>query len=879
MDVDLHKRARLEALEPVSRSLSDLAGRDPEVPALLAHDGPLPAAAEYLALMSSSLEKEGLRGLRAERRRRLLEIAARDAMAEVSLEDATRALADLADACLQAVLDFVEAPDDLATVAMGKLGGRELNYVSDIDVMFVSRGEPRAATKSVEALLQQLGGHSPEGTAYFIDVNLRPEGRNGPLVRSLDSYLEYYERWAKPWEYQALIKARPAAGDLALGKELVDETRKFVFPNEVDADRVSSIRKMKEKVEGHAVLALKRNKGLQGADVKLGPGGIRDIEFCVQLLQLVHGAGDESIRDTGTVPALQALAEGGYVADEDAAGLYVAYRWLRNVEHRLQLWQERRVHQIPTEEGARTRLARSLGFTDSPLAAAVERFDERHRAVLSDVRSRFERIFYRPMIESLAQGGPRRLSREALQDRLRVLGFRDVDRAARNLETLVSGTSRQAKLLRVLTPAVLRFLAPTPAPDEGLLSFVRLGEALDGRTDALGPLRENPPGVAFLARVLGSGRLLGDVLLHVPEQIAVIAEPDRLGESPDRGRLVREACATLDWRAPQERLDGLRRFKRREMLDVSLKDLAGKANVREVGATLAALADACLEAALEESPIRFAVIGMGKLGGCELNYSSDVDVMFVHEGDASAAEKEAERLLEAVGSVTPEGQAFRVDPGLRPEGKSGVLSRSVDAYVEYYERWARPWEHQALIKARWVAGDRDLAEDLIRRVRGHAFPEHLSQEALREMRHLKARMEKERIGRGVDPRRHLKMGPGGIADVEFAVQLLQRRHGHADEALRTTSTTEALDACMRLGLLDERDGRVLSEGYDFLMRLRNRAFFLIARPVDVVSSKPEELEALGIAMGLEEQPRQELEETYLRTTRRTRRVAERIIYD
>jgi glutamate-ammonia-ligase adenylyltransferase len=879
MDVDLHKRARIEALVIVSRSLSDLADRDPQTLALLERDEPLPSGDGYLEVARAALAAGGIQALRAEKRRRLLEIAARDATAEASLEDATSALADLADACLQAVLETVEVPDDLAIVAMGKLGGRELNYVSDIDVMFVVDQDPTRATKGVESLLQQLGGHSPEGTAYFIDANLRPEGRHGPLVRSLDSYLEYYERWAKPWEYQALIKARPAAGDMTLGRRFVDETRRFVFPDEIDAARVASIRKMKEKVEGHAVLALKRTKGLQGADVKLGPGGIRDIEFCVQLLQLVHGAGDESIRDEGTVPALQALAEGGYVADEDAAGLYVAYRWLRNVEHRLQLWQERRVHQIPKDEEARTRLARSLGFTDSPVAAAVTRFDDRHRAVLADVRSRFERIFYRPMIESLAYGGPRRLSQDALQDRLRVLGFRDVDRASRNLETLVSGTSRQAKLLRLLTPAVLRFLAPTPAPDEGLLSFVRLGEALDGRTDALGALRENPPGVAFLSRVLGSGRLLGDVLRHVPEQISVIADPERLGDPPDRNQLVREACATLDWRDPNERLDGLRRFKRREMLDISLKDLAGRASVREVGATLAALADACLEAALNETPLRFAVIGMGKLGGCELNYSSDVDVMFVHEGDATAAEKEAERLLRAVGAVTPEGQAFRVDPGLRPEGKAGVLSRSVDAYVEYYDRWARPWEHQALIKARWVAGDKDLAEDLIQRVRGRAFPETLSGEALREMRHLKARMEKERIGRGVDPRMHLKMGPGGIADVEFAVQLLQRRHGHTDVTLQTTSTIEALDACVRKSLLDERDGRLLSEGYDFLMRLRNRAFFLIARPVDVVPSKPEELEALAIAMGFEDQPRQELEDTYLRITRRTRRVAERIIYD
>ncbi|MDQ4094593.1 MAG: bifunctional [glutamine synthetase] adenylyltransferase/[glutamine synthetase]-adenylyl-L-tyrosine phosphorylase, partial [Actinomycetota bacterium] len=769
-------------------------------------------------------------------------------------------------------------PPDLAVVAMGKLGGRELNYVSDIDLMFVTRGDPRESTKPVERLLQELGGYAPEGAAYFIDVNLRPEGRQGALVRSLDSYLEYYERWAKPWEYQALIKVRPAAGDLELANELVDETRRFVFPDEVSPERVASIRKMKERVEGHAVRALRRMKGQHGDDVKLGPGGIRDIEFCVQLLQLVHGAADDSIRAPGTIPALQALSEGGYVADEDAAGLYVAYRWLRTVEHRLQLWQERRIHQIPSDEAARTRFAKAMGFADSPVAAAAARFDDRHRAVLADVRARFERIFYRPMIESLATGGAGRLSSEALRDRLRVLGFRDVERAARNLEALVSGTSRQAKLLRLLTPAILRFLAPTPAPDDGLLAFLRLGEALGGRVDVLGALRENPPGVAFLARVLGSGRLLGDVLTHVPEQLTTIAEPDRLDDPKDRDQLVREAMASLEWRDPSERLDGLRRFKRREMLDIAVRDLAGRAPVSTVGASLADLADACLEAALDDSDVRLAVIGMGKLGGRELNYSSDVDVMFVHDGDALAGERQAENLLRSVGDVTPEGQAFRVDAGLRPEGKAGALSRSVEAYLEYYERWSRPWEHQALIKARWVAGDRELAAQLLDAVGHRAFPERLTSDALREMRHLKARMEKERVTRGVDPRRHIKMGPGGIADVEFTVQLLQRRHGHADPELRTTSTTAALDRCIRGALLDESDGSVLREAYEFLMRLRNRAFFLSARPVDVLPSKPEELEALAIAMGYEDQPRQELEEAYLRTTRRARRVAERIIY-
>ena len=314
------------------------------------------------------------------------------------------------------------------------------------------------------------------------------------------------------------------------------------------------------------------------------------------------------------------------------------------------------------------------------------------------------------------------------------------------------------------------------------------------------------------------------------------------------------------------------------MLNVALRDLAGRLDVAATGSTLSDLADACLDAALSESRIRFAIMGLGKLGGRELNYSSDIDVMFVHDGDPVVAEKEAEKLLRSVGAVTPEGQTFRVDAGLRPEGKAGALSRSLGAYVEYYTRWSKPWEHQALIKARWAAGDRDLGEDLLQEVRPLAFPERLSEDALREMRHLKARMEKERIGRGVDPRRHLKLGPGGLSDVEFAVQLLQRLHGHSAPLLQTASTAGALRACAEAELISEEDERMMRDAYDFLMRLRNRAFFLSARPVDVLPSKPEDLEALAIAMGYGDQPRQELEDAYLRLTRRARRVAERIIY-
>lgn len=871
------KQARADAIRVASKTLAELLASDDAALELLADEQPLPSRDGYLRLLHQAHDHAGLGGLRKHKRRLVLAIAARDLCGESDLDAVGRALADLADACLEVTLNAIEAPDGFGVVGMGKLGGQELNYFSDIDVMFVAEGEFQLSTKAAESLLQALGAPGPESQAYRIDVNLRPEGRSGALVRSLEGYLEYYRRWAQPWEHQALIKARAATGADA-ARALVEATRPIVFPTEVPAERIAGIRKMKERLEGHVARSSRRGRSREADDVKLGPGGIRDIEFAVQLLQLVHGGNDVSVRGGNTLETISALVDGGYVAEEDAAGLGVAYRWLRTVEHRLQLYQERQVHHLPVDPEQRANLARVLGFEDSIESTAVASFENKHRGVIADVRGRFEKLFYRPMIETLADAPGPRLSPEALKERLRVLGFRDVDRATRTLDGLVSGTSRRAKLVRVLTPPLLRFLAVSPSPDVGLLSFLRLVEALHGRLDALGALRDNPPGLAFLARVIGSGKLLGDVLVHVPEELATIAAADPAAGPKNRDRLVREARASLEWRAPTERLDGLRRFKRREMLRIALADLADQRDASQVGASLSDLADACLEAALEEASLPFAVVGMGKLGGRELQYASDLDVMFVHDADAETAETTAEGLLKAIGEVTPEGQAFRIDPGLRPEGKAGPLCRSFAAYIEYYERWSAPWEHQALLKARVCAGDAELGQRLVRATRRFAYPPRLSETALREIRHLKARMERERIPRGVDPQSHIKLGPGGMSDVEFTAQILQLRHARDIAELQVTGTIEALEGAWKAGLIDEQDARRLLDAYAFLCRLRNRLFFLTARPTDVLPKRPEDLEALAISLGYSDQPRQELDEHYRRMTRRARRVAERLIY-
>ncbi|MFN2594796.1 MAG: bifunctional glutamine-synthetase adenylyltransferase/deadenyltransferase [Actinomycetota bacterium] len=878
MATGISNHPRAAAIEAASKTLYELYTSDPAAGALALAEGALPDRDGYLRAMRSAYSEEGMGGLRRAKRRRVLQIAARDLAGEATVEQVTESLADLADACLAVACDDSGGPDvGLAVIAMGKLGGRELNYVSDIDLMFMSDAETPDAIKAASGVLRSLGEFAPEGQPYIIDTNLRPEGRNGPLVRSREGFLQYYRKWAKPWEFQALIKARAAAGELKVGLRFVGETRAFVFPAEVDPERVGEIRKMKQRVEEHAQRTARRTRGPEAEDVKLGPGGIRDIEFSVQLLQLVHGGADGSVTSGRTLDALSSLVDGGYVAEDDGAGLAVAYRWLRAVEHRLQLWQERRVRHLPSDEEGRARLARVMGFHDTPSESAAARFYAAHQSVLTDVRTRFEKLFYRPMIESLAEPGGQRLSSDALRDRLRVLGFRDVERATRTLTGLVSGTSRRARLFRVITPALLRFLANTPLPDEGLFQFLVLGESLETRVDILGALRDNPPGVEFLARVLGSGKLLGQVLVHVPEEIGTIADPRGPSELKDRDRLIHEAKASLEWRAPEERLDGLRRFKRKELLRTALADIAGTAQIDQVGASLADLADACVQAALQPDA-SLAVIGMGKLGGRELNYASDIDVMFVGRGDAQQLERTAEALMKAIGEVTPEGQAFRIDAALRPEGKSGPLVRSLQSFAEYYDRWAKTWEFQSLTKARVVAGDEHLGAEFLEAARSRIYSAGPSDQSLADIRHMKARMEKERIPRGADPRRHIKLGPGGMSDVEFAIQVLQLRFGHSVSDLTTTSTTQAIEAARSAELLGSDEATWLLEAYSFLARARNRLFFMAGKPVDLFPTKPEDLEALGIALGFVEAPRQEVEEEFLKVTRRARKIAEATIY-
>jgi glutamate-ammonia-ligase adenylyltransferase len=615
--------------------------------------------------------------------------------------------------------------------------------------------------------------------------------------------------------------------------------------------------------------------GLSEREVKRGRGGIRDIEFAVQLLQFVHGRHDTGIRSPTTLDALDQLARYGYIDGADGEHLSVAYRYLRTVEHRLQLEREQQVYALPADPVALGRLARVLGYRDTPDATALEQFETTHRRHQASARSIHERLFFRPLLEALA--GSRPLGREQVADQLSAFGFRDLAATQSAVEELTIGMSRTAIQLRVLFPRMLEWLSASPNPDLGLL---QLRIVLDGpvRASTVVPaIRESPLAAERLCWVLGCSKVVGQGLRRHPELVADLGNDALIAAPKPAALLAAEAEETLSWRgdARTGREEGIRRFKRREETRIACRDLLGLAPGDGVAAELTALADATVEAELAAlaPPFPFAVIGMGKLGGGELAYPSDLDVVFVHTGPQHEAEAIATALLAEIGGSTPEGRAWEIDARLRPEGNQGVLARSLASYAEYYERWGQVWERQALIKARFVAGDAELGKrfgELRDRI---AYGRGLDDAELAELRHIKGRVERERIRGGDDPAYHLKLGPGGMVDVEFTVQLLQLCHGWEAPTVRTPGTLEGLARLVDTGLVDGDEAAVLRSAYEYCERLRNAWYLRTAAKRDTVPRGEAEQRDLGRLLRVAD-----VAGEYHRRATAARSVVERLFY-
>ncbi len=833
-------------------------------------------------------------------RRCLVVLAARDLSGTMAVEDVAAELADLASATLSAGLAVAlaglpdeAAPVSLAVVGMGKCGGRELNYVSDVDVIFVAEpmegSDEQAALQTATLLASRMMAVCGQ-VAWPVDAALRPEGKAGPLVRTLASHLAYYTRWAKTWEFQALLKARPVAGDLALGQDYLDALAPLVWSAGTRPGFVEDVQAMRRRVES----TLKGDHAER--EVKLGPGGLRDVEFSVQLLQLVHGRADDTVRSGTTLTALDQLAAGGYVGREDARHLAEAYRWLRTVEHRLQLHRLRRTHLLPADddEAGLRRLARAVGYRGDVLPLfRRERFGH-----FREVRRLHEKLFYRPLLAAVARlpASDARLTPAQARERLVALGFADPATALRHLEALTDGVSRRASIQQTLLPAMLGWFADAADPDAGLLSFRQVSDALGTTPWYLRLLRDEGTAAERLARLLASSRYAADLFARAPEAVRLLANDDDL-RPRSRDALEQAFVAVARRRDEWEPAAvAVRSLRRHELLRTACADLLGLES--NVGPALSDVSAATIAAALDIAtrkveaerrapvPVRLAVIAMGRLGGREQGYGSDADVLFVHERAPFASESEAAaaahdvahevRRLLALPAPDP---PLHVDADLRPEGRQGALTRSLAAYAAYYATRAHVWESQALLRAAPLAGDPLVSQAFLEAVEPVRYPVGgLTPEQLTEVRRIKARVETERMPKGIDRTLAIKLGQGGIADVEWTVQLLQLQHGYAVEGLRTPMTLPALNAAVAADLLAQEDADELERAWTLTSKVRDVLVLVRGKPAVSLPSSGRELAGVAQVLGYPPGSQGDFLDDYRRVTRRARLVVERTFY-
>lgn len=901
-DPDL--RERLLVVLGTSEAMGDFLGRHPELVDELAGDQLDLRRRESSAMLAELAEAKDATELRVTYYRQLLCTIARDLNAYSTFRETSSELSDLAVATLEAALGIARSEEDdadlvrLAIIAMGKTGGHELNYISDVDVIFVHETADgadeqkalRAATRLASAVMRICSEPTSEGTIWEVDANLRPEGSQGPLTRTVGSHVAYYERWATTWEFQALLKARFAAGDTELGQEYLAAVQPMIWEASTRDNFVTDTRAMRRRVLDHIPAAHRERQ------LKLGSGGLRDVEFAVQLLQLVHGRADESLRSPTTLDALEALTEGGYVGRRDGAALEEAYEFLRTLEHRIQLFRLRRSHIVPDDEEDLSRLGRSMGFRVSPAENLVSEWQS-HRRI---VRRLHEKLFYQPLLEAVASlpTEDMRLSPEAARERLVALGFRDPKGALAHLEALTSGVSRRKAIHRALLPAMLAWFSEAPDSDAGLLAFRSISESLGESHWYLRKLRDEGEGAEQLARLLSSSRYVSDLMMRNPDAVALLGDDAELVPRDfERIHTEMALAAKRHARDAKAAVRAIRRIRRRELSRVAIADVLGRLDIVTVGHALSDLNAATVSAALTaatravedergEMPTAMAVVLMGRLGGRESGYGSDADVMFVHQPLPGAEEKAASQaatavatrlreMLQAAGDDPP----LEVDADLRPEGRNGPLVRSFASYEAYYAKWSAVWEAQALLRASPIVGDPDLCARFRTLIDPMRYPEGgLDESAVREIRRIKARVESERLPRGANPTTHLKLGRGGIADVEWTVQMLQMCHGHEVEDLRTTDTLAALHAAAAAGLVASEDAAILEEAWRLVSRIRNGVVLMRAKPAESMVEQAAEKAGLAHLLGYRQDEGERMVDDYLRITRQARAVIERVFW-
>jgi len=830
-----------------------------------------------LPLAEGKDEASFMRALRHARRAEMARIAYRDLAGLAPLDETLGNLSELADACVETTLRFVESalrarygcPRDQhgalirpMVLGMGKLGGRELNFSSDIDLIFChtdageTDGERSISSdeyfpKLAQQISRLLASPTEDGFVFRVDTMLRPFGSAGALSASFAALEEYYQVHGREWERYALIKARPIAGDLVAGEALLDTLRPFVYRRYLDYDAIGNLRNLKRMIEDEV-----QRKGLDD-NIKLGAGGIRELEFIVQSFQLVRGGQEAALRDTRLRPVLRYLGEVGHLSPETTAELDAAYVFLRRVENAIQIYADQQVHALPMSPEARAALCAALGYAEwGPLLTAIGETRKR-------VQHQFQQVFSEDGGE--AEDSPQRVLVHALWNKtlepaaaveaVEAAGFRLQPQAVCDeLETLhaarlVRGMREDAagKLLDLLSLLFDEALQQRK-PDIALTRTLKLVQAVSGRATYLTLLRENPSARSQLMRLCAASPWLADFIVQSPVLLDSLLDQRTLYAPPDRVDLASELqrrCADFGPDDTEAAMDMLRRYQKEITLRIAAADLVEALPLVQVSDRLTWLAEAIVAQALEFAwaemralygqPLRadgqaagFAVIAYGKLGGIELGYGSDLDLVFLHDCDqldedsadgarainnGSYFARLAQRLINWLATQTPAGRAYEVDMELRPNGRSGMLVASLDSFAAYQQTAAWTWEHQALTRARWIAGDSDIGqrfEQARLQVLGRERdPEALRREIVEMRRKMRGSLDKSTAERW-----DIKQGLGGLIDIEFLTQFLVLRNARRHPGVaRWTDNWRQLDALEEAGAVTAEDKAVLIDCY------------------------------------------------------------------
>jgi glutamate-ammonia-ligase adenylyltransferase len=914
-------------------------------------------------LENAATMEEAMKVLRRFRHLSFLRIGLRDLLREADFNETVEDLSNLADVCLDVGLSFVERhlrarfgepryvdrdgverPGEFCVIGMGKLGGKELNFSSDIDLLYVYASE-RGTTSGVkepsgrvvgqislheyytrlsQELTRLMSERTADGVVFRVDLGLRPEGSRGDICASLRTYELYYESWGETWERQALLKARPVAGSLALGETFLKTVQPFVFRKYLDFDAIQEIRRMKERLDHR--LRLSRSK--RGRHVKLGTGGIREIEFIIQAFQMLYAGRDKWLREKNSLRALHRLSDRGLITFTEYSNLTKAYIFLRELEHRIQMTYGLQTHTIPEDEASQASLARKMGLsgeTQRELAAALIRAYDRHTA---QVRSVYDKFFYTQDVEEAAFPEEEYgwlldpdLRPEATE-RLRALGFAHPERAANDFILLHDGpphshpSARSKLLFRRLVPALLDGLKTLADPDMALRHLEEFISTSGAREMHFSMLLEHPNLLRHLLSLFGHSEYLSRILIYQPDLFTTLVDPDIITRPVEVSTFEQELERSLSAvENPEQRIQELRRLKKAAELRIGLRHLWGECGLMEALRELTAVAEGCLRCSLEWAeqevrmlygqpmegqvrrgrPAGICIIGLGKLGGGELDYGSDLDLMFVFSAEGSTDgrgrlgesirtstffARVAERVIHILSSMTQSGYAYKVDTGLRPDGTKAPLVHSLEGIESYYRQRGQLWERQAMIKARPVAGDPEFGRSVTGLLEQFAYGAPLSAQDLESLDAMRRRMEKERT-RETLGRRNFKLGRGGLADIEFTCQILQLAFGTTHPEIRTPNTMEALQRLSAAGFLKASEGDTLKEAYQFLRQVENQLRVERDHAVEHLPALDEKLAALARRMGFKgpdpSSQAQNFLETYDGTTGQVRNLYETIL--